>query len=348
VLAAVVVAVPCVATARGDSLDDWKRMKVQVPRSYVAARATSPPAIDGDLGDAAWGATPWTEEFVDIEGDARPVPTHQTRAKMLWDDDCFYVAARLDEPNVWATIRDHDAVIFHDNDFEVFIDPDGDNHHYYEFEINALNTGWDLFLPKPYKDGGKADDAFELAGLRTAVAVQGTLNDPSDTDHGWSVEIAIPWRAFDIPAGRAARAPAAGERLRVGFSRVEWQTTIEEGRTVKIPDRPENNWIWSAQGIVDMHRPERWGSVVFSGSASTVGIRPTPDPDQAIRDLMMEIYHRQRSYQATHGAWGEGLEALGLDPEVWKPVGSLPRVERTAEGFAASLAIVRDGKPFGA
>ena len=347
VLATVIVAVPFMATAHGDSLDDWKRMKVQVPRSYVAARAATPPTIDGALDDVAWEATPWTEEFVDIEGDARPAPTHRTRAKMLWDDECFYVAAQLDEPNVWATIRDHDAVIFHDNDFEVFLDPDGDNHHYYEFEINALNTGWDLFLPKPYKDGGKADDAFELAGLRTAVAVQGTLNDPSDTDRGWSVEIAIPWRAFARPAGRPAKAPVAGERWRVGFSRVEWQTTVEDGRTVKVPNRPENNWIWSAQGIIDMHRPERWGSVVFAGAASTLDLPPIADPDQSIRDLLMEVYHRQRAHQGVNGSWAEALEPLGMDPEAWKPVGALPRIERTAEGFTASLAIVRDGKPIG-
>ena len=345
--AALLLAAPAATAVRADSLDDWQRMKLQVPRSYVAARAVVPPAIDGTLDDAAWEATPWTADFVDIEGDARPAPTHRTRAKMLWDEDCFYIAAQLDEPDVWATIRQHDAVIFQDNDFEVFIDPDGDNHHYYEFEMNALNTGWDLFLPKPYKDGGKAEDAFELAGLRTAVAVQGTLNDPSDTDRGWSVEIAIPWKAFDRPAGRAAAAPAAGERWRVGFSRVEWLSTVENGRTVKVPNRPEHNWIWSAQGIVDMHRPERWGSVVFSDAASTLGIAPQPDPDQAVRDLMMEIYHRQRSHHGKTGSWAADLALLGMDPEAWKPAGAVPRIEATAEGFTATLDVVRDGRPAG-
>ena len=70
---------------------------------------------------------------------------------MAWDDRFFYVAAEMEEPHVWATLMRHDAVIFHDNDFEVFIDPDGDNHEYYEFEINALDTGWDLFLRHPTK-----------------------------------------------------------------------------------------------------------------------------------------------------------------------------------------------------
>ena len=71
--------------------------------------------------------------------------------KMLWDDQYLYIAADLEEPHVWATLTAHDSVIFRDNDFEVFLNPTGDSVNYFEFEINALNTGWDLFLDKPDK-----------------------------------------------------------------------------------------------------------------------------------------------------------------------------------------------------
>jgi hypothetical protein len=136
-------------------LSDWRnKMLKQVPRSYVCSRAAQPLAIDGKLDEASWAAAPWTDAFVDIEGDAKPRPHFRTRAKMLWDDTYFYIAADLEEPHVWGTLTEHDSVIFHDPDFEVFIDPNGDSHEYYEFEMNALNTGWDLFLPKQYKDGG--------------------------------------------------------------------------------------------------------------------------------------------------------------------------------------------------
>src|SRR5215472_8143651 len=124
------------------------------PRGYVCYRASSPIQIDGRLDEPSWQAVPWSDPFVDIEGDTRPEPRYRTRIKMLWDDDYFYVAAELEEPHVWATLTQHDSVIFDDNDFEVFINPKGDNHAYYEFEMNALNTGWDLFLTMPYKDGG--------------------------------------------------------------------------------------------------------------------------------------------------------------------------------------------------
>ncbi len=57
----------------------------------------------------------------------------------------------MEEPRPWAELTLHDSVIYKENDFEVFIDPDGDNHNYYEIEINALGTVWDLFLAKPYR-----------------------------------------------------------------------------------------------------------------------------------------------------------------------------------------------------
>ena len=57
------------------------------PLGYVCPRASAPVRIDGRLEDAAWSAAPWTADFVDIEGDARPRPRLRTRAKMTWDDD---------------------------------------------------------------------------------------------------------------------------------------------------------------------------------------------------------------------------------------------------------------------
>jgi len=231
------------------------------PRRYTCRRAPSAIRIDGRLDDAAWRRAPWTANFVDIQGAKQPRPRFRTRVKMLWDDDCLYVGAELVEPHVWATLTEHDSVIFRDNDFEVFLNPSGDGRNYFEFEINALNTGWDLFLPKPYSEGGKADNSWEIPGLRTAVAVDGTLNDASDRDRGWTVEMAFPWTAF---ASRAlVSRPRPGESWRMNFSRVEWQIEAGGKQYRKVPGKPEDNWVWSPQGVINMHVPEHWGYVQF-------------------------------------------------------------------------------------
>lgn len=235
----------------------------QEPKSYNAPKTSTPPKIDGNLEDRAWRAAAWTEDFLDIEGPTKPKPRFRTRAKILWDDQCLYIAAQLDEPHVWATLTEHDSVIFHDNDFEVFIDPDADTLNYYEFEINALNTGWDLLLDKPYRFGGKANNAWTIPGLKTAVHVDGTLNNASDIDKSWSVEIAIPWKVLAEYSKQPAP-PRPGDIWRVNFSRVEWQTHIIDGKYAKIPNTKEDNWVWSPQGVVNMHIPELWGKVRFT------------------------------------------------------------------------------------
>lgn len=258
---------------------------------YTAYRAVSAPVIDGALDDGAWRVAPWTEPFVDIRGGDAPTPRYRTRAKLLWDDRYLYVGAELQEPRLWATLRAHDDTVWHDPDFEVFVDPDGDGLAYYEMEINALGTVLDLFLPKPYGQGGRAVLSWNAKGLRSAVALHGTLNDPSDTDRGWSVELAIPWTALVPPEGGAAgtagpgataspdasggeevgrpgRPPRPGDTWRINFSRVEWPLRVVDGAYRKPPRQrgvrhPEDNWVWSPQGVINMHIPSRWGRVTF-------------------------------------------------------------------------------------
>lgn len=324
-------------------VDDWSRMKDITPRRYLCYQSSAPIQIDGKLDDAAWKAAPWTEYFADIEGAAKPKPRLRTRAKMLWDDQYFYVAAELEEPHVWATLTNHDAVIFHDPDFEVFIDPDGDSHEYYEFEMNALNTGWDLRLPKPYKDGGPALNEWEIPGLKTAVHIRGTLNHSADRDEGWTLEIAFPWRAL----GEFARCPAPpreGDQWRVGFSRVEWLFDIIDSQYRKVPGKKEDNWVWSPQGIIDMHRPEKWGFVQFTkekpGKAKFV-----PDPSAPARAVLQEIYYAQKDFQKANKRWAVSLAELKLADRLGSNVAKPPSLQPTPDGYQATAGIkLRDGR----
>jgi hypothetical protein len=230
------------------------------PLSYAAPKVKAPIQVDGRLDE--WKSIPWTPLFVDIEGSAKPLPRFKTRAKMAWDDDYLYVAAELEEPHLWATYTQHDSVIFHQHDFEVFVDPDSDGLHYFEFEMNVLNTTWDLYLDKPYRMKGKADNSWEIPGLKSAVHADGTINDAKDVDRGWTLEIAFPWKAFNR-GPRPAVAPKTGETWRINFSRVEWPIRIENGSYVKPEKSKEDNWVWSPQGLINMHVPDKWGFVRF-------------------------------------------------------------------------------------
>lgn len=313
------------------------------PRRYVCPRADGPVTIDGRLDEKAWESAPWTEDFVDIEGPGMPAPFHRTAVRMLWDENYFYVAARLDEPHVWGTLTDRDAVIYHDNDFEVFIDPDGDNHLYYELEINALGTEWDLMLIRPYRDGGPAINAWDIQGLRTAVHVEGTLNDPSDEDEAWSVEIAFPWAVLAQAAGRPSP-PAFGDIWRVNFSRVHWRTRVVDGRYEKLTDPdtgkslPEFNWVWSPQGLIAMHYPEMWGEVLFVPEATTDFDAATEHAAITAAASLMPIYYRQKQWFEDHGRFAATLAELGIpDHAIPLPSTGTLSLEACGDGFTARL-----------
>ena len=266
-----------------------------VPKGYVCQKASSPPRLDGVL-DGAWDLAPWTDEFVDIANGVKP--RFRTRAKMLWDEHALYIGAEMEEPHVWGTIVQRDAVIYHDNDFEAFLDPDGDHADYLELEVNALGTPWDLRLPYPYRAGG-SEQPYTIEGLRVGVHVDGTLNDPSDEDRGWSVAIRWPWASLrEWTKGHCP--PLAGEVWRINFSRVEWRVSIRDGKSVKEKG-PEDNWVWSPQGVVDMHRPWMWGRLQFAdGPAALKG-----DPDWADRMALVEAWENRGKRVP------EGVEAKG-------------------------------------
>ncbi|GGA32538.1 carbohydrate-binding family 9-like protein [Paenibacillus physcomitrellae] len=311
------------------------------PKHYICRRASGKLVPDGRLDKPFWAGAEWTEDFVDIEGDQQPKPAKRTRVKMLWDDDYFYFGAELMEDQIWATLTERDSVIFYDNDFEIFIDPDGDTHQYYEFEVNALNTVWDLLLIKPYRDGGPPVNGWDIQGLQTAVYIDGELNKPGAANRMWSVEVAMPWSALKECAAEG-KPPEAGQFWRVNFSRVEWGTEVKNGRYVKAmnPETgkpyPEDNWVWSPQGLINMHYPELWGYVVFANGQEGKGDEAFEIPqDEYIKWKLRRLYYRQRNHFAENGAFSEDLAVLAGD--FLEDVRQIrPRIETTTRTFLIS------------
>src|SRR5690606_433704 len=106
------------------------------PRTYEALYAPEGVRIDGEV-DSIWQIASWSEDFMDILGPEQKTPSMQTRMKMLWNDEALFILAWLEEEHIWAYLDERDAIIFRDNDFEVFVKPDPKTDHYFEYEINA-------------------------------------------------------------------------------------------------------------------------------------------------------------------------------------------------------------------
>jgi len=327
---------------------EFSRTKLEYnPKTYVAFKAEQRITIDGKIDEKSWDSVNWTDSFVDIEGELKPLPFYSTRVKMIWDEEYFYFAAEFEEPHIWAKLKQRDTVIYKDNDFEIFIDPDSDTHNYYEYEVNAFGTEWDLFLTKPYRDGARALNAFDFPGLKTGIHINGTLNDPSDIDKGWTIEVAIPWKTFK-GASDTHLPPKDEDQWRVNFSRVQYNINLSKNRYSKKKDSngkdlAEMNWVWSPQGLIAMHAPETWGIVQFSKSNPNSNVEFKFQKDEEARWALRELYYQQKTYSLNHAKYSNNISNLEM-PELklknyeWPPV-----IEATTRYFNASIKSL-DGK----
>lgn len=309
------------------------------PKTYIAYKTSDNIKIDGDDSDLSWSKTQWSEAFIDIEGIKKP--TYNTQVKMLWDETYFYILAKLEEPHVWANLKQRDTIIFYDNDFEVFIDPDSDTFNYYELELNALNTAWDLFVSKPYREtDGVVINDWDINGLKSAIKVDGTINNPNDTDKGWMVELALPWSAYktsyyedNVPTDKF---------WRVNFSRVNWEFQLSGNKYERKKDNkgqfiPEYNWVWSPIGVINMHLPEKWGYVYFS--SKTVGDTDNFDipNDEKIKWEMYQLYRMQKQYFNKNKRWATSLNELTKDNVVVNDIPLKPQLENHSAGWSITI-----------
>ncbi|TDN95039.1 carbohydrate binding protein with CBM9 domain [Salegentibacter sp. 24] len=324
------------------------------PRTYVAYKTSEKILIDGKAGETTWKKAPESQNFIDIEGEK--TPRYRTNMKMLWDENYLYFYAKMEEPHIWATLKKRDTVIFYNNDFEIFIDPDGDTHNYYEFEMNALNTIWDLFIVKPYREPAPVVDSWDIQGLKSEVYIQGTLNDPSDKDQYWSVEIAIPWEVLK-EANTHSEIPKE-EFWRINFSRVNWDFDLDNGTYSRAKDaqgdyKAEYNWVWSPQGVINMHEPEHWGYVYFSEKSPGAQENFDIPRDQKIKWELYRLYRAQKAYRENHGRWASDLSLLGEEQLQVENEIIQPRLELHQTGWniwvkspftSEILFITEDGK----
>ncbi len=253
---------------------------------YTCYRTCGPIQVDGRLDEPSWQAAPRSAPFVDIVT-GKPA-WFDTRVALLWDDDCLYFGFTAEETDVWATLTERDARIYEDNDLEVFI---AGRDAYYEFEINALNTVyevlwiwkdslipgnryWDLPELDPVTQrtmtlsgvGGHVHPRgerwgfldWDFPGLRHAVHIDGTLNQRNHSDRGWTAELAFPWQGLELLADGRSLPPREGDVWRIDCSR--FQQVTKDGK----PIPPGAGWTWNRHGHYDSHIPETFTYVHFS------------------------------------------------------------------------------------
>jgi hypothetical protein len=200
--------------------------------------------VDGHLDEASWqGAIPVAHfVFPWYESGAKET----TQARLLWDRTHLYVAFVAQDEHISAFHEERDESVSRDDCLEVFVAPDpGDVSKYFNFEFNALGT----VLDRSPRDGRSKE--WNAPGLQVAVKIDGTLNDDSDLDRQWVVELAIPFEVFADYAPRVP--PIDGDEWRLNLYRAGGQV-----------DAQYSAWSNTETSTPSFHVPERFGIVRFS------------------------------------------------------------------------------------
>lgn len=260
------------------------------PGQYTAAYIDTPLEPDGRAAGPLWAAAPRTPRFVDMAS-GMPAPL-ATTAAVLWSETHLHIAFWAEEPTPVATLTDRDALLFFENDLELFIDG-GDA--YYELEFNALGTIYEVFFvwrdvatpgsrwdnprfsvqsPRVHSFGGDYDRGttafwtgnhprgtrwayldYDLPGLDLRVQVDGRLNDPATLSRGWTAEISLPWAALSDLANGRALPPRDGDVWGMLFARFQ-QIALRGGTGTA-------GWCAHPFGVADTHVPESFTQVIF-------------------------------------------------------------------------------------
>jgi hypothetical protein len=234
--------------------EDQPRSNFQRPE-YVILRSGSPLKIDGKLDEAAWFAAPVIGDFhFPWWKEGRK---EQTRAKLLWDDEYLYIAFVCEDAHITARHTERDGRIPDDDCAEVMVAPNPDTPDiYYNIEFNLLGGILDNFRPNgPSKPRAPKWDAV---GVKIAGTYVGSLNDDTDTDQYWQVEVAIPLSNF-AEVGRQPR-PRHGTAWNLNLNRHGGKTNYQASQ-----------WSPAATPKISFHTPDRFGRVVFSEKSSPFG-----------------------------------------------------------------------------
>jgi hypothetical protein len=232
----------------GGALGAQTRPAPPIP-TYEVRRAAAPIVIDGKLDDKAWAAAATAE--LTFPWESQTGAKQKTVARLLWDDDSLYVSYDCEDADITARFTQRDDPTYRDDAVEIFINPRPAQQvvAYIGLEMNARGVLYDYLSVGVTPTSRLFFKRFNLEGVKVAAALNGTLDDRTDKDRGWSLEASIPWVGFE----EFSRRPAAGTVWTFNLNR--WDG-VEPARRMSI-------WSDSMQERPGPHAPQRFGEMRF-------------------------------------------------------------------------------------
>ena len=284
----------------------FKRLRVYSPLYFI---------LVGNLKRFSFLKVPWSEEFVDMRSATYPPPYLKTKFKMRWNDKRLYIAAHLEETNLWATKVEHDSPVYRDNGFEVLMDVDGSLFNYKQVQINVLGTMVDQILYKSPWDAKVNETVLEKEwhpDVQQKVYAEGTINTPGDIDRYWNVEMSFSFQALAKSSLRVVPEPSDNDVWFIQFGRSEQKLNVSaDNKYFRIPRSKTDWWSWQPCDAINLHLQDRWGLVQFKRK-----LEDTKFSFQKwhIYKSLFDMMDAMKKYKALHGRYTDEIQELDIPP----------------------------------
>lgn len=210
--------------------------------------------IDGKMNEEIWAHTEARifDNFYRID---KPDDQQKTTFRMLWDEKNLYLFYQMEDKFLTARETERDGEPYLDDCAEIFFItvPDSLDTHI-GFELNLYKASNDfVYFNDFYQSQHGILKTFNPV-FEVEVTYDGTINNNSDIDKGWTMELAIPISNFD---GLANFVPVqAGNK---------WAfLAIRQDRNDSVGNRRSTSTIFPIYDISkNVHQANRFGLMEF-------------------------------------------------------------------------------------
>ncbi len=179
----------CISASAGEG--DWAAKN----DIYRTVKSPVPMVIDG-VREEAWGRAE-ARLLGHFHGVELPSDRQDTVFRMLWDEEHIYLLFESQDRYLQSAITERNGPTFMDDCAEFFVIPaDAPLDFHLGFEVNLNSVANDFVFITNLSGGQSASVKSYDPDFAVAVVLDGTLNDNSDIDRGWTMEFAIPRALF--------------------------------------------------------------------------------------------------------------------------------------------------------
>ena len=204
--------------------------------------------IDGRADESVWLKSASLEL---MDNDSATIPIEPTTVLLFISNDALFLSWKIFDKDIQATLTERDSQFWDEEVVELFLSTEALD-KYYELQWNPLNGVFDAIITNQLDSTGNSKGIigvteYTAIGMQSAVYVEGTVGNASDSDKFWSVEVKIPFQALKI------QQPKRSEVWRANLFR------FNRGNPVNLERQS-----WSPTMTSSFHQPAKFGSLIFT------------------------------------------------------------------------------------